>query len=216
MRGLARYALPGVVGLCMLVALGYVLHGRPPVTQPASDAVLATGEVQQTPADSAAAVVTPTPVQAAATAVLTAALQPTAVPKAASAQRYTAGQTAELKGVRVTLHEARFLQGNQRFTPPAGMRFLVVTVTFENTTDQDVLLSTALQMELKDDRGQAYGIDFVATAAAGGKQPDGKVAPGDKLRGPVGYQIPEGASGLQWIYKELFGSGRVVFDINPE
>ena len=45
------------------------------------------------------------------------------------------------------------------------------------------------------------------------EKPQWKYAPGDKVRGPLGYQIPKEAKGLRWIFKDVLGSGRVVFEI---
>jgi len=141
--------------------------------------------------------------------------QASAAPTDAAAQKktYAVGETAELNGLKVTVNEVKPVEGNQVMKPEAGKQFIVVNVTFENTTAKDVPVSSMLQMELKDDTGQAYSIDIGAMTVAGGKQPDGTIVAGDKLRGPIGYQVPVGAKGLQWIFKDVVGSGRVVFDI---
>lgn len=76
-------------------------------------------------------------------------------------------------------------------------------------------MSSLVQMELKDGTGQTYAVDIGAITAAKGKTPDGAIVAGDKLRGQVGYQVPDGVTGLQWIYKSFLGSGRAVFAIAP-
>jgi hypothetical protein len=57
-----------------------------------------------------------------------------------------------------------------------------------------------LQMTVKDWTGQGYGVDFGATSASDGTSPDGELAPGEKVRGQVGFQVPVGASGLVFVF----------------
>jgi hypothetical protein len=67
-----------------------------------------------------------------------------------------------------------------------------------------------LQMKLKDDTGQQYGIDLLAATAAGGSAPEGELAPGETVRGPVGFQVPADATDLIFVFDgNLFGSGKV-------
>ena len=138
---------------------------------------------------------------------------PVATSAPAAKQSYQVGETAELNGLKITVNEAKESAGNQSIKPEAGKHFIIINVTVENTTDKDVSMSSALQMELKDDTGQAYDLDYGATSVPGGKNPYGNIAPGDKVRGPLGYQIPKEAKGLRWIFKDVLGSGRVVFEI---
>jgi hypothetical protein len=183
--------------LALILACG---SGSPSQTTTASSPA---ADTQTSPASSPAGAASPdaSPVLAASTDA------------APTKQSYAVGETAELNGIKVTLNEVKQVEGNQVFKPEAGKRFIVINATFENTTDKEVPISTLAQMELKDETGQAYTIDIGATSSVDGKQPDGMIAPGDKVRGPVGYHVPTDAKGLQWIFKEAFGSKRVVFDI---
>lgn len=131
---------------------------------------------------------------------------------------YAVGDTADLDGIKVTLNEVTVQEPTQFFKPDPGKKFLIADVTVENTTSAEVSISSALQMDLQDDTGQTYTIDIMATAARNQNSeqtPDGTIPAGEKLRGNIGYQVPEDAAGLRWIYKEVFGSGRVVFNVNP-
>ena len=73
----------------------------------------------------------------------------------AAKQSYQVGETAELNGLKITVNEAKESAGNQSIKPEAGKHFIIINVTVENTTDKDVSMYSVLQMELKDDTGQA-------------------------------------------------------------
>lgn len=124
------------------------------------------------------------------------------------------GEAATLKDLRVTVNEVKTVAGTDFFKPKAGMKFVVVNVTLENTGSEAANVSSLLQMEVKDATGQAYDESLSADSVAGGKVPGGSVAPGDKLRGSMGYEVPTDVEGLQWIFKEAFGSDRIVFDVS--
>jgi len=138
---------------------------------------------------------------------------PTEAPAAASVLEV--GQTGELDGLKVTLNEVKVVEGTDFFKPDDGQQFVVVDVTFENTGTQDENISSMLQMEMRDDSGQAYGVDLGAMSAGGGKSPEGAIPPGDKLRGQVGYAVPVDAAGLRWLFKNAFSSGRITFNAQP-
>jgi uncharacterized protein DUF4352 len=85
-----------------------------------------------------------------------------------------------------------------------------VDLTIENTGQQAAHLSTLAQMSLKDRAGWKYSLDLLATTAAGGSTPEGELAPGEKLRGKVGFQVPKAATGLLFVFDaDVLGAGRV-------
>jgi hypothetical protein len=141
---------------------------------------------------------------------------PPAPPPAPAPPAYGVGDTFDLDGLHITLHEARAIPGTPIFKPRPGYGFLMVMVTFENTSAVEVSVSSLILSAIKDSSGQEYGWHLGATAAADrGRAPDGVLRPGEKLRGPIGYEVPTNAAGLQWIYKAWVGAKRAVFAINP-
>lgn len=59
--------------------------------------------------------------------------------------------------------------------------------------------------------GQAYKVDIMASTVSDGTPPDGEIAPGEKVRGQIGFQIPTDATGLVFVFDaEVFGTGKVL------
>ena len=100
------------------------------------------------------------------------------------------------------------------FKPEEGNKFVAVELLFVNQSDSSVTVSTLLQMALKDSTNQQYTVDLGAQAAAEGGSPDGELAAGERLRGKVGFQVPEDATGLVFVFDpSLFGSGKVFIEL---
>ncbi|MBX0330728.1 DUF4352 domain-containing protein [Oscillochloris sp. ZM17-4] len=83
-----------------------------------------------------------------------------------------------------------------------------------NQGAQSANLSTLAQMSLKDGEGRRYTIDLLAAMAVGGAAPQGELAPGETVRGPVGFQVLADASGLLFIFDgDIFGAGKVFVQL---
>jgi hypothetical protein len=125
-------------------------------------------------------------------------------------QLYNVGDAIKIGDIVLTVNEVQTPKASQFAKPDKGMRFLVVDVTIENKASNAANLSSMLQMQLKDTSGQAYSVDLMASAASGGKAPDGELAPGEKIRGQIGYQVPEDAKGLTFVFDgDVFGAGKI-------
>jgi hypothetical protein len=100
------------------------------------------------------------------------------------------------------------------FAPKDGNKFVAVDVTFENKGTKSQSLFAMMQMTLKDDTGQDYTQDMSADISAGNKSPNGEIAPGEKKRGSIGYQVPTSAKGFQFVFDaSLFSSGKIFVDL---
>ncbi len=107
--------------------------------------------------------------------------------------------------------------GDEFTQPEEGNRFVLVDVLFANTGDTADSLSSLLQMQLKDSTSMVYNPDLMATVAADVSSPEGEIAPGERLRGSVGFQTPQGVTGLQFVFDaSMFGAGRVFVDLGDE
>jgi hypothetical protein len=125
-------------------------------------------------------------------------------------QAYKVGDVIAMGDTTITVNEITYPAGDQYTKPDAGKKFLIVDLTIENKSTAAINVSTLLQMSLKDPTGQKYTVDFMAALASGGTSPDGEIAPGEKLRGQVGFQVPENAAGLVFIFDaEVWGTGKV-------
>ncbi len=99
-------------------------------------------------------------------------------------------------------------------TPDDGKKFIAVDMVIVNQSDEAVSISTMLQMALKDETGQNYPVDFMAGMAIDESSVDGELAPGERVRGKIGFQVPIEAQGLKFVFDEsLFGSGKSFINL---
>ena len=154
--------------------------------------------------------------------VPTVALEPTATVRVptpeptASPQRqaFDVGDTVRLGDLHITVNDVRASLGDSLWTPEEGNYFIYVEVTFRNEGDQPEVVSTLLQMEMRDAEGRSYGRDISAIAASGSSSLDGEIAPGGSLRGEVGYQLPTSATDLTWHFSgDIFRLGQAIFSL---
>lgn len=123
---------------------------------------------------------------------------------------FAVGDIVEIGDLTLTVNEVTSPPGNEFNKPNAGNKFIVVDVTLENKGAEAKGISSMVQMYLKDATGQKYNLDFSASMASGGTTPDVEIAPGEKIRGQVGFQVPENAQGLIFAFDaDVFGYGKV-------
>lgn len=135
---------------------------------------------------------------------------PASIAGETSQQTYNIGDVIAMGTTNITVNEVLYPAGDQFNKPNAGFKFLVVDITIENTSATAISVSTLLQMSVKDSGGQKFDVDLMASVASGGSSPDGEIAPGEKLRGQVGFQVPENATGLVFVFDaDVWGSGKV-------
>lgn len=126
---------------------------------------------------------------------------------------FSIGDTIEARGLWMVVNSVEFIEEDEVefFGPDPGNRFVIVDVTFENQSDSPKNISSLLQTELRDSSGQRYTTDIMAVTAAGGSTLDGEIAPGDRLRGQAGFQVPVDATGLTFYFDAaVFGLGQQV------
>lgn len=124
---------------------------------------------------------------------------------------FAIGDIVEIGNLTLTVNEVTSPPGDEFNKPNAGNKFVVVDVTLGNKGAEAENISSMMQMHLKDATGQKYDLDLSASVASGGTTPDGELAPGEKMRGQAGFQVPENAQGLVFVFDaEVFGHGKVL------
>ena len=129
---------------------------------------------------------------------------------------YTVGDTLELRKVQVTLSAVRAGYGKDYFTPDDGNMFLVFEFEIANNSDAELGISSLLSFSAyADDYALEYSLD--AELSDDGKQLDGSIATGKKMRGIVGYEVPEDWKQAEVRFKPNVWSGQeFVFYIDRE
>lgn len=124
---------------------------------------------------------------------------------------FQVGETAELKGVRVTLVDVTESTGSAYNTPNDGNVFVLCEFEIENDSEEEITVSSIVSFD-------AYCDDYVCEYSLGAliekgdkNQLDGTVAAGKKLNGVVGYEVPTDWKELEIAFTPDFWSGK---DIN--
>lgn len=103
--------------------------------------------------------------------------------------RYAIGETAETDDVRAILLEVKESRGGSFFTPESGNVFLICTFEIQNCAKEGVNISSLLCFEAYCDD---YSVDLSLSAecSVNASTLDGDIAPGKKMKGVIGYEVP--------------------------
>lgn len=102
---------------------------------------------------------------------------------------FSLGEIAELDDVRVTMTNYQESTGSEWNKPTEGNVFILVEFEIENNSEEEITVSSMLSFE-------AYADDYAVNLSLGAlmeneqTQLDGSVAPGKKIKGWVGYEVP--------------------------
>lgn len=120
------------------------------------------------------------------------------------------GESVELKDVIVTLDAVTESKGSQFNKPSSGNVFVLCEFTIENNSSSDVGVSSLVSFE-------AYADDFSVNMSLGAimekgnkAQLDGTVAPGKKMNGVIGYEVPKDYENLEIRFTPNFWSGKDI------
>lgn len=122
---------------------------------------------------------------------------------------YSVGETIELKNQKFTVNGIRSAEKDKDGILKAedGKEFLYVSCTIENTSDEEISVSSILLFKVVDKEGQECKEAFVTDTEG---QLDGKVLVGKKLKGEYVAQVPKGATELELQYTTGAITGETV------
>ena len=110
---------------------------------------------------------------------------------------FTVGETVALKNIKATLVDVSISKGSKYNKPTDGNVFVLCEFTIENDSDEELAVSSMLSFEAYcDDYTCSYSLGALLEKENKG-QLDGTVAPGKKMNGIVGYEVPEDWSKLE-------------------
>ena len=132
-------------------------------------------------------------------------------PTAAGDPVFKVGEIVELSDVNVTLLSVKESKGAQFFEPAEGNIFLLCEFEIENKSTEELAVSSMLSFEAYCD-DYTCSLSISALSASDQEQLDGTVAPGKKMKGVVGYEVPENWKELEVHYTlDLLNSKTIVF-----
>jgi len=134
---------------------------------------------------------------------------------------YKIGQQARIGTYILTVDRVFNENDVQGVAPNPGMRFLVLDLTIQNIDTNNVRMSPAAQLTIKDSTGAEYNMDGDVTPTTDlttTSLPDTIPAAGT-IHGEVAYQVPTGANGFHLYFNpsfllSLFSHGnQLTFDL---
>lgn len=124
--------------------------------------------------------------------------------------RFSVGEIAELKNVKVALLGVTESEGSQFNKPGEGNVFVVCEFEIANNTQEEIVISSMLSFE-------GYCDDYACTYSLGAlmekgdkNQLDGTVAPGKKMKGVIGYEVPTDRKELEIQFTPDVWSGKEI------
>ncbi|KTG30366.1 DUF4352 domain-containing protein, partial [Haloferax profundi] len=126
---------------------------------------------------------------------------------------YGVGDTLEFEDIRFTPNEVRTSMGSGYREPDSGNEFLVVNITVENNSSEELSVSTLLQMDLKDEMGYTYSTSVSGTSSLDRRFSQGQpIAPNSKKRGEIAFEVEQGLSPVYLMMDfEIFDEGDKTF-----
>ena len=110
---------------------------------------------------------------------------------------FTVGDTLEMNGILITFEDLYESNGTQFLSPADGNVFVTCEFTIENQSNADLAVSSLMSFK-------GYFDDYAANISIGAmmadeskNQLDGTIAPGKKISGVVGYEVPKDWQSLE-------------------
>lgn len=121
------------------------------------------------------------------------------------------GEIAELNGVHVTLTDYKESAGSDFNKPSDGNVFLMAEFEIANNTDKELTISSMLSFEAYADD---YALNFSLSALIekDGNQLDGTIAAGKKMKGWIGWEVPQDYKNMEIHFTDnVWSDNKFVF-----
>lgn len=121
------------------------------------------------------------------------------------------GEIAELNDIQVTLTNYKKSKGSEYNKPEKGNVFVLAEFEIANNSDKDLAVSSIMSFEAyADDYALEYSV--MALSEAGGKQLDGSIAAGKKMKGWIGWEVPKDYKNVEIHFTDnVWSSDKFVF-----
>jgi len=118
------------------------------------------------------------------------------------------GDVVETNKVRAIITGAERSIGSELNRPTDGYEFILVNMTIENISDEEINVSSMLSFDAYVD-DVALNEDLMAQVEAG-KTMNGTIAPGKKLVGTLGYEVPKDWEQIEIHFEPDIWDGTVI------
>lgn len=136
-------------------------------------------------------------------------------PVQSAQQTFKVGDHVQMGSDIITVNSANFSNGTEFMKPSAGNTWLDVNLTIQNNDNTQQYITTLGQMFVKDSDGNSYNVsptDKELSNPSLGM--DGPILANSKKTAWVGFEVKQGAKGLQFEYQaSMFGGKTAVIDL---
>lgn len=131
-----------------------------------------------------------------------------------SGDTFSIGETAELNDVQVTMTDYVESNGSEWNAPSDGNVFVLVEFEIANNSNEELAISSALSFEAyADDYALNYALNAMIDNSSQ-TQLDGSIAPGKKMRGWIGYEVPSDWNNLEIHFTDnVWSNNKFKFEI---
>jgi len=124
------------------------------------------------------------------------------------------GDLVEISGLVIQVLEVSFPEGSGIIQPKEDYKFIGVDLQIENQGESVKEITSVVQMYLKDSTGQKYTFHLGAQSIIDSGLPDDELQPGEKIRGQIGFQVPDNIGVLIFVFDaEIFGFGKAFISL---
>lgn len=126
---------------------------------------------------------------------------------------FSIGDTVSIGGIwQITIKRASLQQGGQYDSPPAGTRYLVLSLAIKNISQAEQHFYGSAAFTLRTPDGQAIYATFISSAKP---EPSGKVEAGGPLSGDIVYNVPIGIHAFSLSFEvDPTSPGQTVWDLH--
>lgn len=126
------------------------------------------------------------------------------------------GEMAESDDVQVTMTDIMETSGSEYNKPSDGNVFVLAEFEIANNTDKDIAVSSMLSFEAyADDYSLNYSLQ--ALMEKDGNQLDGSIAAGKKMKGWIGWEVPEDYGTIEIHFTDsVWSNDKLVFVIEND
>lgn len=138
----------------------------------------------------------------------------TAIQKAVSTtpKVYGLNQTADVRGIKVTMTEVSESKGVRAFTAKDGKVHVYAHFEIVNNSGDSLAVSSILSFDAYADDEAVGSTSLGAIASTDARSIDGTIDAGKKMRGVLAYEVPEDWKVFEIYFKPwAFRSDKVIF-----
>ena len=124
---------------------------------------------------------------------------------------FKVGQQIKIGDYTVTVHKVTYPYSNDLDQPESGKAYLLLDLEVANNSSKTQTVAGLMQYGIKDSANNNY--DETIVMGVHGEGPEGDIAPGKSMRGPVAFEVPAGAKGLRFSFLPDLGGDKTFIDL---